>query len=84
MQDLRAAPRWSKTAGIVVLVVFGLVLLVAVFGLMALTDRLDKQRQDELSKARAAGTRLLSDAKKAIDKSLAHKYLYSCYTQHQA
>ena len=32
MQDLRAAPRWSKTAGIVVLVVFGLVLIVAVFG----------------------------------------------------
>lgn len=70
MQDLRAAPRWSKTAGIVVLVVFGLVLIVAVFGLWALTSRFDDERQDRLVKARADGADLMADVQDDIDRRL--------------
>jgi two-component system phosphate regulon sensor histidine kinase PhoR len=57
MQDLRAAPRWSKTAVVVVLVVFGLVLVVAVFGLWAFSSDRDLGRQQarERSRRRANG-----------------------------
>ncbi|MDF1700703.1 MAG: HAMP domain-containing sensor histidine kinase [Planctomycetota bacterium] len=70
MQDLRAAPRWSKTAGIVVLVVFGLVLIVAVFGLWALTAQFDDARKDRLVKANADGIVLLKDVQAAIGRRL--------------
>ena len=71
MQDLRAAPRWSKTAGIVVLVVFGLVLIVAVFGLWALTAQIDEDREDRLDKARVDGANLLKEADAGIGRRLA-------------
>lgn len=71
MQDLRAAPRWSKTAGIVVLVVFGLVLIVAVFGLWALTAQFNDERKDRLVKAQADGIDLLKEVHGDIGKRLA-------------
>jgi signal transduction histidine kinase len=50
MHDLRAtAPRWSKTAVVVVLVVFGLVLVVGIFGLWAFRA----SRESSLQTARA-------------------------------
>ena len=71
MQDLRAAPRWSKTAGIVVLVVFGLVLIVAVFGLWALTAQFNDARKDRLVKAQADGIDRLKEVHDDIGKRLA-------------
>ena len=59
MQDLRAAPRWSKTAVIVVLVVFGLVLLVAVFGLWAFTSQRERDDAKARENAFADGRSLL-------------------------
>ncbi len=52
MHDLRAAPRWSKTAVVVVLVVFGLVLVVAIFGLWAFSSDQDARRVTARDQAR--------------------------------
>ena len=62
MHDLRAAaPRWSKTAVVVVLVVFGLVLVVGIFGLWAF----QASRDSSLQTARADA---LVHAKNELDK----------------
>jgi len=45
MHDLRAAPRWSKTTIVVVLVVFGLILVVAILALMAFRSGQESSRQ---------------------------------------
>ncbi len=55
MHDLRTAPRWSKTAVVVVLVVFSLVLVVAIFGLWAFNSDQEVRagRALDLAKQRA-------------------------------
>lgn len=53
MHDLRAAPRWSKTAVVVVLVVFGLVLVVASFALWAFNSDQEARRGSARIEARA-------------------------------
>ena len=70
MHDLRSAPRWSKTAVVVVLVVFGLVLVVGVFGF--LTFRADREvrqgRARDRAKVDASG--LLEEVHDSINNRL--------------
>jgi two-component system phosphate regulon sensor histidine kinase PhoR len=70
MSELRGIPRWSKTAGIVMLVVFGLVLLTAIFGLFALSEKqeadLTRARQDALTHA----AHLLQDVRNEVQREV--------------
>jgi two-component system phosphate regulon sensor histidine kinase PhoR len=70
MQDLHAAPRWSKTAVLVVLVVFGLVLLVAVFGLLALTSQRERSESTAREEAFQDGRSLLEQVAREVGKRL--------------
>lgn len=68
MQDLRAAPRWSKTAVVVVLVVFGLVLVVSVFGLWAFSADRDLGRQQAREQARRRANGMLESIQQAVNR----------------
>ncbi len=61
MHDLRTAPRWSKTAVVVVLVVFSLVLVVAVFGLLAFKSDQDARAVKARNAARVKAHTLLGE-----------------------
>jgi len=70
MSELRGIPRWSQTAGIVMLVVFGLVLMTAVFGLFALSEKeeadLTRAREEALKHA----THLLQDVRNEVQREV--------------
>lgn len=70
MNDLRGIPRWSKTAGIVMLVVFGLVLVTAVFGLWALSQKEDADLQEARADALARATHLVQDAREDLHREV--------------
>ncbi|MDJ0521389.1 MAG: HAMP domain-containing sensor histidine kinase [Planctomycetota bacterium] len=70
MHDLRAAPRWSKTAVVVVLVVFGLVLVVAIFGLWAFNSDQEARRSNARTEARAKAQQRLERVQSQVGRYL--------------
>jgi len=70
MHDLRHAPRWSKTTVVVVLVVYGLVLAVGIFGLWAYRSDRDSSRQQARADAVAYAKTELEDIQREVNKRL--------------
>jgi len=74
MHDLRTAPRWSKTAVVVVLVVFSLVLVVAVFGLWAFNSdqvaRAGKAKDEARAKAHTLLETVLGRVRKTFNGAI--------------
>ena len=63
-------PRWSKTAAIVVLVVFSLVVIVALFGLWAFAERRDADAERDHANALDFAAHLVDDAHGEVRASL--------------
>ena len=63
-------PRWSKTAAIVVLVVFSLVMVVALFGLLALEGRRDAEAERQHADALHVASHMLDEVHESVRESL--------------
>ncbi len=81
MSELRGLPRWSKTAVVIVLVVFFLVLAVSAFGLWALANSRDaaetRARSDALQEAGKKLRELRSSVREALSLELTN-YAREC------
>lgn len=70
MQDLRGAPPVSKTTIVVVLVVFGLVIVVGVFGLLAFSSYEDLRRNDMREAAVREARGELDDIQRQLNRTM--------------